>query len=186
MKRTDRDLIEETLDGKLQSFDELMQRYERLVYRVALLYGRSRENALDICQNAFLKAYRHLDTFRTESSFKTWLLRITYNQGMDWVRSQNRRRETGPLESDEVGPAEEAAQESGVLSQEKRWLLVQKMNDLNPRYRLAVTLRYFRQMPLREIAAVLECSEGHVKSMLFRSVRKLRESLAGSGIEGYR
>ena len=185
MKRTDRDLITETLGGRLQSFDELMQRYERLVYRVALLYGHSRENALDICQNAFLKAYRHLSTFRTEASFKTWLLRITYNEGMDWVRGQRRRRETGPLESEETGQVEKAGQEARVLSREKRWLLIQRLNDLNPRYRLAVNLRYFKQMPLREIAAVLECSEGHVKSMLFRSVRKLRESLAGSGIEEY-
>ncbi|HXI03842.1 MAG TPA: sigma-70 family RNA polymerase sigma factor, partial [Candidatus Saccharimonadales bacterium] len=69
------------------------------------------------------------------------------------------------------------------LDQERALILTRKIGELNPRQRMAITLRYFRQMPLKEIADVLQCSEGNVKNMLFRSVRKLRDSLAGSGLE---
>lgn len=186
MKRTDRDLIEEILGGRPESYDELMQRYEKLVYRVALLYAGTRENALDISQNVFLKAYRSLEGFRAEASFRTWLLRIAYNEGVDWVRRHRGDAAGEPLEPEGHLPApltDRPAQEARVLSRERRWLLVQKIGELNTRQRLAVSMRYFRQMPLREIALVLQCNENHVKNILFRGVRRLQQSLAGTGIE---
>jgi RNA polymerase sigma-70 factor (ECF subfamily) len=185
LDRTDRALIEESLAGRLESFDALMQRYERLVYRVSVLYGGNRENALDISQNTFLKCYRHLRAFRGDSAFKTWLLRIAYNEGLNWVRSRQRHGETEELDAESTPLPGAPAPERDLVAQERRTALMQKLDELNPRQRTAVTLRYFRQMPLREIADVLECSEGNVKNMLFRSVRKLRQSMAGSGIEGW-
>ena len=181
MDRPDNVLVAEALRGRLESFDEIMRRHERIVYRVAFLYGGSRESALDISQNAFIKAYQALRSFRGESSFRTWLLRIVENEGLGWARSQARRDRQ--LEPVPVEPAAPAAQEVRLLSRERRRILDRKIAELNPRQRLAVTLRYFRQMPLSEIAGVLQCSENHVKNVLFRSVRKLRQSLAGSGLE---
>ena len=185
MDRTDRALIDEALAGRLESFDALMQRYERLVYRVSALYGGTRENALDISQNVFLNCFRHLPAFRGDSAFKTWLLRIAYNEGLNWVRTRQRHGQTEALDAKSALLSDGPAQERDLVAQERRSVLMQKLDELNPRQRTAITLRYFRQMPLREIADVLECSEGNVKNMLFRSVRKLRQSMAGSGIEGW-
>lgn len=189
MDRTDAALIRETLAGELSSFDELMRRHESLVYRVGLLYGGTKENALDITQNVFLRCYRSLASFRGDSAFRTWLLRIAYNEGIGWVRSRGRRaaREAPGEAAVDVarGEAGRLPQERDLMEKERRSILMRKLDELNPRQRTAVTLRYFRQMPLREIAEVLQCSEGNVKNMLFRSVRKLRESLEGSGIEGW-
>lgn len=187
MERTDRALIEETLAGELSSYDELMRRYERAVYRVCLLYGGSKENALDISQNVFLKCYRSLEAFRGDSTFKTWLTRIAYNEGLNWLRTRKRKGEHEELDEHAAGRFPETAslpgQERELMERERKTILFQKLDELNPRQRTAVTLRYFKQMPVREIAQVLQCSEGNVKNMLFRSVRKLRQALAGSGIE---
>lgn len=186
MDPTDRALIDGTLAGDLSSFDALMRRHERPVYRVCLLFGRTKENALDLSQEVFMKAYRHLGAFRGGSAFRTWILRIAYNEGLSWARARHRRGDTGgsdALDTLSAAPATAASQERALLDRERALILTRKIGELNPRQRMAITLRYFRQMPLREIADVLQCSEGNVKNMLFRSVRKLRDSLAGSGLE---
>lgn len=186
MDPTDRALIDATLAGELSSYDQLMRRYERLVYRISLFYGRTRENAMDISQNVFLKCYRSLPSFRGDSAFKTWLLRIACNEGLAWVRAGGRRsaHETPgagmPIVREE---STEALQEKEILDMERKSMLVEKLGELNPRQRTAVTLRYLQQRPVREIAEALQCSEGNVKNMLFRSVRKLRDALQQSGIE---
>ncbi len=188
MEREDRALIEETLAGRLESFDVLMQRYEGLVYRVCLLYAGRKDEALDMTQEVFLKVWRSLGSFRGDSAFRTWLLRIAYNEGLTWVRSRGRRRDSESVEEiDENSAAANPgpSQERELMVRERRTILFEKLDELNPRQRTAVTLRYFKQMPLSEIATVLDCSEGNVKNMLFRSVRKLRQALAGSGIEGW-
>ncbi len=188
MEREDRVLIEETLAGRLESFDALMRRYEGLVYRVCLLYAGRKDEALDLTQEVFLKVWRSLGSFRGDSAFRTWLLRIAYNEGLTCVRSRSRRKDAdGGGEIDELpaASAQASSQEKDLMARERRTILFEKLDELNPRQRTAVTLRYFRQMPLSEIATVLDCSEGNVKNMLFRSVRKLREALAGSGIEGW-
>ncbi len=193
MEREDRALIEEALAGRLESFDALMRRHEGLVYRVCLLYAGRKDEALDLTQEVFLKVWRSLGSFRGDSAFRTWLLRIAYNEGLTWIRTRGRRwgkEDLGVTPIDEIEarvPDSGAApsQERRLMEHERRTILLEKIEELNPRQKTAVTLRYFKQMPLSEIATVLECSEGNVKNMLFRSVRKLRESLAGSGIEGW-
>lgn len=181
MEPTDDRLVDETLDGDVEAFEALMRRYERLVFTVARGYGRSRENALDITQNVFLKVYRSLPGFRRESSFKTWLLRIAYNESANWVRRHGRHRgheSIDPSAEPHDGlPARDPSQESRILAGERIALVERHLGNLNARYRLAVELRYFQELSIREIAEVLECSEGVAKNMLFRSIRRLRDEL---------
>lgn len=170
-------LIEETRGGSRLAFDQLMQRYQRLVYRVSYSFARQPEDALDITQEVFLRAYRKLDSYQSRGTFKSWLLRIARNQGIDWLRSQKRHRGFEELTADRV-PEVPATQESELYQREQRQILMCAMDGLNPKQRLAVTLRYFEEMPIRDIAEVLECSQGVVKSILFRSVEKLRNRVA--------
>ena len=178
MESVDELLIKKTLAGSLECFDVLMQRYQRDVFAVARGYARSSDDALDICQNAFLKAYRKLGTFEGRSSFRTWLTSIANREGLNWVRTQSRKAPaTTPDAQLELLPSGDD-HETDLLEAERRQLVIENLHVLNPRSRLAVILRYFREMPVSEVAAVLDCSEGVARNMLFRSVRKLRDAVA--------
>lgn len=179
MTSTDEQLIDQALAGDLSSFDELMRRYERLVFKVAHGFGGSRENALDITQAVFLKAFRRLGSFRRESQLKTWLLRITYREGIDWKRRESSRLDAAPLDDTILAtPVTAADQKADLLEREKKEQLLASFRCLNDKQRLAVTLRYFESSPIKEIAAVLQASEGVTRNLLFRSLRKLRDHLA--------
>lgn len=176
--RTDHELIAETLNGNPQAFDSLMARYQETVYRIALGYGKTRENALDISQIVFLQVYRKLATFQGKAKFKTWLVRIAFNEGINWTKKHRRQMETIPFEESENMASANPSQEQTVLAKESRLQLLRSMYQLNTRYRLAVVLRYFEEMPIRQIAETMKCSEGVVKNMLFRSLQKMRKNLA--------
>jgi len=171
-------LIEKTLAGSLECFDVLMQRYQRDVFAVARGYARSSDDALDICQNAFLKAYSKLGTFAGRSSFRTWLTSIANREGLNWVRTRSRKAPATVSEAQlEVLPSADD-HETDFLRTERRQRVIESLHILNPRSRMAVILRYFREMSISEVAAVLECSEGVARNMLFRSVRRLRDAVA--------
>jgi RNA polymerase sigma-70 factor, ECF subfamily len=175
-------LIQETLKGDMDSFDEIMRRYERLVFKVAYSFCGSRENAFDLTQTVFLKAFSKLNTFRADSSFKTWLLRITYNEGINWTESiRTREARHEDIESKHELLSFGAHQESGLLLEERRRMVRNGLESLNDRYRIAVLLRYVHEMSIREIAGVLQCSETMTKNILFRGVRNLRKILVQSG-----
>jgi len=176
----DESLIRDVLGGRQEAFDELMHRYERLVYKVAWGFGKSTEDALDITQTVFMKVYRSLDSFRTEANFKTWLLRITYNEGINWVRSHGRTasREVVAIENDDVAATDDP--EADLLARDRRKSIEAGLRRLNERYRTALVLRYFQGLPIREIASVLSCSETMTKNILFRGVRRLRQEIGES------
>ena len=174
----DQILIEKTLAGSLECYDVLMQRYEKDVFAVARGYTRSVDDALDVCQNVFLKAFRKLDTFEGRSSFKTWLVTITNREGLNWVRTRSRKAPANAVDLETVSLPSGGDQEADLVEAERRQKVVDGLQVLNRRSRVAVILRYFRDMPIREISAVLGCSEGVTRNLLFRSVRKLREAVA--------
>ena len=179
--RSDKELVAAALDQDLGAFDELMQRYERLVYQVAIHFVHDSETAFDVSQTVFLKVFQRLAQFRHEAQVKTWLLRITYNESIDWLR---RHRAQGAAHDslEEASPhlAMAPAQERDLLQRDDRAQLSRALAGLNERHRLAVILRYFQELGIQEIAQILGCSEGVTKNMLFRSVRALREALSGS------
>ena len=173
---SDEDLIEEIRAGSQVAFGALMQRYERLVYRIGYYYARQPENAMDITQNVFMKTYQKLDLFKGTGSFKAWLTRIAHNESASWLRKSRRYRddvELTPFNTPDLKPV----QDDEVARKEHRELLMNEIRELNPRQQMAISLRYFEDMSIREIAAVLECTDGVVKSILFRSLEKLRNRM---------
>ena len=176
MQFGDEELVEEIRAGSHVAFGLVMARYERLVYRIGFHYSRQPESAMDITQNVFLKTYLKLDLFKGTGSFKSWLLRIAHNESASWLRKN--RRYMDDVELTPVNtPGLQPVQESEVVRWEQRKLLIDKLQELNSRQRLAVSLRYFEDMSIREIAGVLECTDGVVKNILFRSLKKLRNRL---------
>jgi len=175
---SDQELLEQTLNGDLEAFDELMKRYERLVYKVAYGFVGDAESAFDVSQTVFLKAYKALGGFRKEANVKTWLMRITYNESINWTRRPAERSQAHQsLEDASAELTAHGAQESDLERKEARRRISMAMEKLNERYRLAVVLRYFQGLGIAEISEVLGCSEGVTKNILFRSVKTMREAM---------
>ena len=178
MEFSDGLLVKESMDGSVAAFEQLVARYEKLVYKIAFGCCGNRENALDIVQNVFLKVHRKLADFRTEGDFRNWIARIAVNESIDWKRASKRRR---TVELDEaINLALPPSQEVRVRDRETWEMLNLAMQTLKPQYRAAVALRYFEGMSIREIAGALSCSDGTVKSILFRSLKQMRDHIGVS------
>jgi RNA polymerase sigma factor (sigma-70 family) len=174
----DDELVAAARGGDGEAFDLLMRRYERLVYRVASGFAPGREGALDLVQATFLKAFRSLDRFRGEASFKTWLLRIAYHEGINESKRAGRvEAREAELDTAPEEPAAPAEQEDRLLAGERRGALSRALGSLHHRYRTAVLLRYREGLAIRDISAALGCSETMTKNLLFRGVRQLRRAL---------
>ena len=185
MFKEDHILIEEILGGTLSSYDTLMKRYQNLIFRIAFSFGKNKENAMDISQNVFLKAYQKLNTLKGKSNFKAWLSRIAYHEGINWTRSNKSSLQFEPIEVTNEPESNLPSKEDELLASEYRHELIQSLFALNTKYRLAVVLRYYQNLSIKEIAGVLKCSEGVVKNMLFRSLQRLKLILQNSQSGAY-
>ena len=175
----DHDLVQEARAGSRAATELLMRRHERRVYRLCLGITRNVEDALDLTQEALLRAFSKLGSFEGKGSFQGWLLQVTNRVCLNWLRHRSRRPETEEL-TELNEPAGAASQETD-LSQRETWEWLRfELTRLSDRERLALCLRYFEQQPIREVAAVLDCSVGTAKNLLFRTIHKLRQRM-GSG-----
>jgi len=172
---SDGQLVEEALNGSAVAFERLVQRFERLVFKVAFSCTGSRDSAMDVLQNVFLKIHCNLAAFRTEANFKNWIVRITMNESVNWLRSQKRHCADA---LDEAAPIPSPPLQEGLIREHETWAIIKKsMKALKPTYAAAVALRYFEGMSVREVADALGCKEGTVKSMIFRSLQQMRLSM---------
>jgi len=174
---TDRALIDEIRAGSGRGFEELMRRYERLVYRIGHAYTHDHHAAIDVTQDVFLKVHEKLGSYRGSGPFRSWLLRLAHRQCLNWLRDNRKFRSEVALDP-ENAPAYPAPQESALIEHEHREQLFAALDRLNDRQRLAIALRYYERMPVGEIATVLECSEGVARNILFRGLERLRACLA--------
>ena len=182
----DQALVALVLEGDQQAFAELVEAYQRPVYNLTYrMLGEARE-AEDAAQEAFLRAYQHLERYDPKRSFKTWLLSIASNYCIDRLR---KRRLTWlsideplpphpALTSDTPGP------ETATLSGERSEAVQELLSDLAPDYRAAVVLRYWYDMPYAEIAETLETTESAIKSRLFRARQMLAQKVQSGGAPG--
>ncbi|HEV2492215.1 MAG TPA: RNA polymerase sigma factor [Terriglobia bacterium] len=175
-------LIREAQQGNLKAFEELVRYYDKVVLRLAFHLTGSEQDAQDVCQEAFLNAYRNLSRFRFECSFYTWIYRIVTNQCLDCLR---RRRSRASVSREESGvlsnlPDHRPAHnpERGLAARELRTRIARALEKLSPRERTVFHLRHHREMKLRSVAAMLNTSEGNARHILFRATQKLRVALA--------
>jgi RNA polymerase sigma-70 factor, ECF subfamily len=184
-------LIERAREGSPAAFDELVRRYDRLVLRLALGIVKSEEDARDIYQETFLKAWKGIRRFRNECSFGTWIFRIATNLCLDHARRRGTARDE-PLEDlgtsggwrGERGEAGRLVDRSvegnpvkAVEAGELRRLIGTALADLPPRERLVFGLRHGEGLRLGAIAAILETSEETTRNCLYRAHQRLRAAL---------
>lgn len=177
MDKSDKDLINEIVSGNLNSYNNLMARYQEYVYTIAYNFGKTKENALDISQDIFLKVYSKLNTFKEKSTFKTWIGKVAYNESVNWAKKNKKYLHMDDTDDKNNEIPEFNNPENQMLVSENKSLLLRCLFELNTKYRFTVVLRYFENMSLKEIATSMNCSEGVVKNMLFRSIQKLKASL---------
>lgn len=178
------DLIAEAKAGSLPAFDQLVQRYEARVFRVAQSMAHTHEDAEEIAQTAFVQAFRHLANFRGDSRFYTWLVRITINEGLMKLR----RRRWNEISIDNSGDHEERVlsreledwrptPEERCSHEELRGILATNIGLLPPRYRAVFQLRDVEGYSTKETARALDLSPTAVKTRLRRARIALRSSL---------
>jgi RNA polymerase sigma-70 factor (ECF subfamily) len=180
-------LVREAQRGDQGAFEELVRTYDRSVLNLALNLLRSPEDARDVYQEAFLRVYRNLPTFRFDCSFQTWLYRIVTNICLDLLRKRKVRKEEPSVMETSEGPVDrmEGFEEESARSDPERTLwnrqlrgkIERALEELTPRERLVFELRHYQGMRLRNIGEVLGTSEEAVKNCLFRATRKMRAEL---------
>ena len=183
MAPSDDDLIKRAQAEDLDAFCRLAERYARRIHLLALHYCRNAQDAEDLSQEVWLKAYQALRTFRSDSSFYTWLRRITINAFLNHRRSSFFRRH-GQTTAVQLMPIDSETPELRSVSSENIYNkllfenVVSALAELTPSQRLAFLLRHYEGMTYEEIASAMNCSTGTVKKGVSRAIVKLRARLS--------
>lgn len=186
----DATLVGRVLEGDQGAYKTLIQRYQGRIYAVAFGLVHNAEDARDVTQEAFTKAYRSLPTFRRDSSFYTWLYRITANLGIDHQRRQTRKlkRETvldetrlTPEQAHHTGPRPSATPGQNLERKQLADRIRAAIDQLPPDQRNVIVLREIEGLSYKEIAETIGCAEGTVMSRLYYGRRKLQQILRDLG-----
>lgn len=178
--------IRQVQAGDRDAFRVLVERHSRAIFRVAFRVTNHEQDAEEIVQETFLKAYKALHTFEARANFSTWLTRIAINCSLDLIAQ---RKATQPLTSESADgeeveiqvPSNEPSPERKVLSGEVREQIAGAMDSLTPVERTAFVLRHFEGRSIDEISTVLQIKGGAAKNTIFRAVQKLRRALEPLG-----
>ncbi len=184
----DDELIRAAQKGDRSAFDSLVRRYDRSVLRLALHMLGNEQDAQDVHQDAFIKAYRHLSNFRFECSFYTWLYRIVTNLCLDQLRRRKSRKEDPSTVTDAAGEEmdlmanlqDERATANPARELERKNMntaIQEALDSLTPRERTVFELKHYQGLKLRTIGEMLSTTEETAKNTLFRATRKLRAKL---------
>src|ERR1044072_6952696 len=181
-------LVREAQRGSRAAFEELVRHYDQAVLRLAMHLTGSEHEAQDIYQEAYLKAYKSMGSFRFECSFYTWIYRIVTNLCLDHLRKRQVRKEDAPVAVDAEGQTYDmldqvadaragANPEHDLMSRELGSRIGQALNKLSPRERMVFELKHFHGLKLRTVGEILNTTEDTAKNTLFRATQKLRGSL---------
>ena len=176
----DRTLVRDCLAGDLSAFELLVDKYQRPVFNAALRIVGNCEDAQDISQTVFAKAFEKLQSFNPKYKFFSWVYRMTINESLNWIKSQKPQSEIPHnLASNSRPPDEKYNRE------ETDRLVENTVGELPLDYRLVIIFRHFADLPYRDMSYVLDIPEKTVKSRLFSARRLLGQMLRKRGMAGY-
>src|SRR4051812_7215891 len=182
-------LVREAQRGNRAAFEELVRHYDHAVLRLALHLTGTEQDAQDVYQDAFLKAYKNIGSFRFECSFYTWIYRIVTNLCLDHLRKRTVRKEDAPVAKDPDGAEYDlldqvadgragANPERDLMRRQLGARIAGALDKLTPRERMVFELKHYHGLKLRTVGEILHTTEETAKNTLFRATQKLRGALA--------
>ena len=181
---SDNDLIIEARNGNNTAFSNLFYRYDKKVFSIAAQYFQSSDDAKDVYQEVFIRVYKGLKKFEFRSEFSTWLFRVTTNVCLTHKAQYKKFQNVSisPDENDEspkieLKSSEENEPDNQLIISETKGKIQSAIDSLAPKQRMAFMLKHIHNYKIREIAKMMECSEGTVKKYLFIATDKLRLKL---------
>jgi len=187
MQRTDEELVVLSTAGDTDSFNQLVVRWERPIFALAYRVLGREEDAKDVCQETFLRAFRALKGFKGQAKFSSWLYRIALNLCRDWIRRERRSSMVTSLDADNepepVSEPVETAEELAVRRDLGR-VLSRAMTALSEEQRTTIVLKEYHGLTFQEIADLQECPLSTVKTRLYQGLGLLRRQLQRSGVQG--
>lgn len=173
---SDKELVKRVKKGDKRAFDLLVLKYQHRIHALISRYIRDADEVQDVAQEAFIKAYRALPKFRGDSAFYTWMYRIAVNTAKNWLVAKGRRPPGSDLDASEAeqfidspGLQDLGTPEANLLSEELKGLIHQTIDELPPELKTAITLREFEGLSYDDIASVMDCPVGTVRSRIFRA-----------------
>lgn len=176
----DHALVQAFGQGDETAFPRLVLKYRRQVYGLAYRFTRNHEEADDLAQETFLRAYTHLSSFRGESSFKTWLFRIVTNLSINLSQSSRLAKDSGEEPEEHHAQAEASALED-LLAQARSAALQRAIATLPPKQKETLLLKTYQDLTCEQVAEIMKCSVGTVKANLFNALKKLKQALVSGG-----
>jgi|TARA_B110000503_G_C7167021_1_gene422431 RNA polymerase sigma-70 factor, ECF subfamily len=187
-EETDQQLVERVQRGDKRAYDLLVLKYQHRIVSLVSRYMRDQSEVLDVTQEAFIKAYRALPGFRGDSAFYTWLYRIAINTAKNYLVSRSRRPPDSDIDVDQGDYQGESLALSDIESPENRLeadqleaVVYKAIDDLPEELKIAVTLREFDGLSYEEIAGVMDCPVGTVRSRIFRAREAIEKKIAALG-----
>jgi len=171
-------LVDRFREGDARAFEELVRRHQRAVFHLARRFVRDDDEAKDVAQRTFVKAYQGLHALRGGAAFRTWLFRITSNLALNHLRDNSRVR---PTEDAGVHIPVEAIGADRLDDEERRGQLLAGLGELPPKQKLVLELRVFQELPFREVAEIAGCTENAAKVNFHHAVKRLRAFIEGKG-----
>ena len=179
----DQQLIQKCLDGQTDAFGELVTRYQDRLYHSIMMMVRSPEDARDLAQEAFVHAFRRLESFRGDAAFYTWLFRIAVNATISFRRKAARRKTSSVESIREASGSEpiddrfDSAPGSRMEQSEQLKLIHQALGELSEEFRTALVMTEIEGLSYEEAAAAVGCPIGTIRSRIHRARNELREKL---------
>ena len=183
MTLTDEELVSRSMGGDTDSFNQLILRWERPIYALAYRVIGREEDARDVCQDTFLRAYRALPGFKGQAKFSSWLYRITLNLCRDWIRKERRApivqvpEGTDPVDLADAQASPTESVEELVSRREMSRAVSKAMAELPEEQRTAILLKEYHGLTFQEIADMLQCPLSTVKTRLYQGLSVLRRRL---------
>ncbi|MFO7767376.1 MAG: RNA polymerase sigma factor [bacterium] len=172
----DEELVRRVLDGQQEAYQVLVERHWSMVYSVVRRIAERHDDAVDVTQEAFVRAYEHLEDFARESKFTTWLLRVATNYALDMKR-RKRARQRLQVHVPVYGHA--APPDAPAMARELESRLGEALRELTHHQRMALVLKVVHGMSTPEVSGILGCSEGTVRVHLHQARKILRENWGG-------
>lgn len=164
-------LLSKAKKGNDQAFIELLKEEKLKLYKMAYIYMKNEDDALDVVQETITRAYANIHTVKEEQYFATWLMRILINTALEMLRKNEK---IVPL-------LEQQPEHEQSLTNDEKLDLLQAMEQLEEKYKTVILLRYYRDLQIKEIADLLGCPEGTVKTNVHRGIQQLKKFLNKEG-----